>query len=113
MKLELLKSRAYPIFWKELATDLDVARLRFFNGDVLNEKILHESGVTFHKIKGAAGFMGLRELAACAAELERIFKKSTEEAVCEMDKARQLIAQLEEIFSGLPRPEISDMESGK
>lgn len=111
MRKELLKTRAYTIFKDELEKNISYAKDKFIHSEIISEQNCKDAKDMFHTIKGSSGFFGFNEMHANAAALEKLFKNSMEDLVCEMDTVRKLISEIEEIVGDLPdapKPEGSE-----
>jgi len=98
--------QAYHVFMEELAAQVRYAKILFEQGAELDLERLTKLSHAFHRLKGGAGFFGLKHIAVQAEVIERLLLRPLEEVRSESCKLPEMLRQLETAIDALPSPKI-------
>jgi chemotaxis protein histidine kinase CheA len=100
-----LKGKAYGIFVTELARHLSRAHEMFGPGAVAPSRDeIAAAAVSFHTIRGGAGFFGLSEIASIAGNLEKLLQRPDFDMAREISGIRGSLENLAALAKKMPAP---------
>lgn len=105
----LIGGKAYGIFREELARHLAAAKKHLDCADTLpKENVYRALALTFHTVKGSAGFFGFDEIASAANGLQRLLLGTEEDVRKRIGSIQCLLREIEAALASLPEARLPE-----